>query len=339
MDLKLIKEYTHNMAVLYVEDEVAVRKETAMLLERFFKSVDTACDGQEGLDLYKMAYDADVIYDLVVTDLRMPNLDGVSMSREILEINDEQSIIVISAHDEAEYLRPLLNLGIEQFILKPIEVESIARAFFKSCRAIYDHKMLTNYIKEIENLNDTLQDQNSALEKSMRVIQSKDMKDKLVYQQKNQENKSTPSTEVDASLHAMIHEDLPELTDLFEELDAKIVNLNSSSKEELETISELTRRYGAILSAYNVFKALSTSFNNLASVMHGTPLPDDAEKVEHILLMLESFVYTLKQWTQEWSDVQSVDTNFFDASMISDIQMITNLWLNKEEEAEVIEFF
>lgn len=339
MDFKLIREYTQDMVVLYVEDEALVREETKSVLERFFKRVDTAEDGIQGLASYKSALVKDSPYDIVVTDLRMPNMDGVLMSQHIIDLHDEQSIIVISAHDEAEYLRPLLNLGVEQFILKPIDVTSIARAFLKTCRAHYDHMMLHEHIEQIEALNLELEEKNIALEKSLRLVQSKEVKEKIVYAQTHTQER-TKEEEVDPSLQAMIREDLPELVEIFEELDARVVsNSHPGATKDLTGCSELIRKYGAILSAYNVFKELSNAFLHLATIMVTLPLPNDAEKEEHIFLMLESFVYTLKQWQEEWSHIQSVDTNFFDASMISDIAMIINLWSNKEDEAEEIEFF
>jgi len=109
----------------------------------------------------------------------------------------------------------------------------------------------------------------------------------------------------------MMHEDLPELEDIFEELDARVVSNGAAYKDKgLVGCSELIRKYGGILSACNVFKELNNAFMLLATTMVTKPLLEDDGKVEHIFLMLESFVYTLKQCQEEWSHIQSADTNF-----------------------------
>jgi signal transduction histidine kinase len=143
IDAKSIKEKTENLKVLYVEDDELLRAKTTTLLRNLFGSVDIASDGQEGLDVYK-----EYSYDIVISDVNMPNMNGTVMSRAIKEINPDQVIIITSAHDESQYLIDLIETGIDYFILKPIDVSkflnviSNAASNINNKRAIEEKKSL-----------------------------------------------------------------------------------------------------------------------------------------------------------------------------------------------------
>jgi YesN/AraC family two-component response regulator len=108
------------MKLLYVEDEEIVRDETLELLKEFFGSVETAEDGVKGLEKYDVG-----LYDVVLTDVNMPLMDGLTMSEKIREQDPDQFIVVLTAHDEMEYLDRMLEIGIEKYILKPLDFDDI----------------------------------------------------------------------------------------------------------------------------------------------------------------------------------------------------------------------
>jgi putative two-component system response regulator len=120
MSLDELIEKTKNMKLLYVEDEDIVRDETVLVLQEFFSIVDTAINGKDGLEKYKEDY-----YDIVLTDINMPIMDGLKMSEAIKEKSPEQFILVLTAHDEMEYLENMLEIGIEKYILKPLSLDDV----------------------------------------------------------------------------------------------------------------------------------------------------------------------------------------------------------------------
>ncbi len=124
---KELLQYTQNLSLLFAEDHDELRINTCEILKNFFKKVDSAKDGEEALNLYKNAYKNNKAYDLVLTDIQMPKMDGVILTEKIYEINNTQTVIVLSAHDESSYLLPLINLGIEQFIKKPIDYQELLK--------------------------------------------------------------------------------------------------------------------------------------------------------------------------------------------------------------------
>ncbi len=130
---KDIIEYTKNLSILFVEDDDELRINTAEILKNFFKKVDTACNGGEAIAIYLKSPS-----DIILTDIRMPKVNGVELIKHIYDINDKQAVIVLSAHDESKYLLPLINLGIEQFVKKPIDFQELLGALLKTSRQIVD---------------------------------------------------------------------------------------------------------------------------------------------------------------------------------------------------------
>ncbi len=134
-------EYSKDFNVLYVEDEKFIREETEEMLENFFNSVTTAIDGQDGLEKYNSYKESTNHYfDLVITDINMPRLDGNGLINEIHKINESQAIIVISAYNDSSRLLDLIHLGIANFVMKPIELEQILTILYKTCRNVSNFK-------------------------------------------------------------------------------------------------------------------------------------------------------------------------------------------------------
>ncbi|MGM0518443.1 MAG: response regulator transcription factor [Campylobacterota bacterium] len=142
MDYVLLEEYAKDISVLFVEDDESIRKETTELLSDIFqKDIVTAVDGKEGFEKYMDYYEKHgKYYDLVITDIKMPNLDGIELTKLIYKQNEDQSLIVLSAHNESEYLMELVNIGISQFILKPIDFDNFIDIIFKVSRHIHLNK-------------------------------------------------------------------------------------------------------------------------------------------------------------------------------------------------------
>lgn len=122
VDYSKIFSLTKDLSVLLVEDYEPLRNDMAELFEDLFKSVTVASDGEEALKFYR-SYLAQYkkSYDLLITDIQMPFMNGVELSKSVREINRTQKIIVLSAYTDADFLVPLINLGISQFLTKPIK--------------------------------------------------------------------------------------------------------------------------------------------------------------------------------------------------------------------------
>jgi len=130
--IQQLQKYSSHLNVLYVEDEMNVAKKTQQFLQRLFNNVDLAHNGVEGLNLYKRKQ-----HDIVISDISMPEMDGVQMSKEILAINEEQHIIITSAQNDAHQLISLINLGVFTFLTKPLDSTNFFKALWKVTRSIH----------------------------------------------------------------------------------------------------------------------------------------------------------------------------------------------------------
>ncbi len=104
--------------ILYVEDEEDIRENLKRPLGYLSSKLFIACDGKEGLEFYKQ-YSPDI----VVTDIKMPKMSGIEMSKEIKLINSKQYIIFTTAHNESNFFRYATEIDIYAYIIKPIYLD------------------------------------------------------------------------------------------------------------------------------------------------------------------------------------------------------------------------
>lgn len=162
---KELKEIAFDMGILLVEDDAILQSQMKIFLSKFFGYVESANNGEEALKKYEQKK-----YDLVVTDLTMPKMDGLELVKHIKQIAEDQKIIVISAHSESQRLIELINLGVDGFLLKPINVPQMIQRLHTLAHAIYDQKMLKYFSKMLEETNQELKQSNIALENALHEI-------------------------------------------------------------------------------------------------------------------------------------------------------------------------
>jgi two-component system cell cycle response regulator CpdR len=115
--------------LLVVEDDDSVRQLAARALERAGHSVDTACDGDEGLQLI---VEAEGRYDLVVSDIRMPAMDGIEMSRQAAARDPGLRIMLVTGFADQRERASDLDGIIVDVLLKPFSLASIREAVAKN---------------------------------------------------------------------------------------------------------------------------------------------------------------------------------------------------------------
>jgi len=115
------------VSVLYVDDELAARELMAKMLRWKGLAVYTAGDGREALRLFRHHKP-----HIIVTDIMMPDMNGIEMSREVRRMCSKIPIIIASAYLHEQYLAELKNLGITHFIQKPIQLERLVN-YIETC--------------------------------------------------------------------------------------------------------------------------------------------------------------------------------------------------------------
>lgn len=150
IDYISLEKYAKDISILFVEDDEGISKKMELLLYEIFSKIKVAFDGKEALEEYCNYYKINNEYpDLIITDIQMPNMDGIELIKHIYKENPNQRIIVLSAHNESEYLMELVNLGIYRFILKPMDYDNFFEIIFKISKEIYMEKYKVSDKKEI----------------------------------------------------------------------------------------------------------------------------------------------------------------------------------------------
>ena len=134
-----------SLNILYVEDDTEIREQVEGLLKRIFSNVDAANNGEDAFVMYK-----EKKYDIVLTDLAMPKLDGVELTKMIMKDNPSQEVMIISAHRDVEQLVQLIDLGVSGFILKPINIQKFIQKIHTKVKEIYANKMMKVHYNEMK---------------------------------------------------------------------------------------------------------------------------------------------------------------------------------------------
>jgi diguanylate cyclase (GGDEF)-like protein len=138
------------ISILVVEDEAATRLELAGHLSRLAGRVFTAADGSDGLRSFREHRP-----DMVVTDLVMPEMDGLSMAAIIKSESPDTPVVAVTAHSEKHLLLKVIEVGIDGYLLKPVVPEELAAVLFKNARHILNRKqeearsLLISYLLDI----------------------------------------------------------------------------------------------------------------------------------------------------------------------------------------------
>ncbi len=160
-NIKKLKKISKSFKVLYVEDEEDLRESVVVYLRKFFKEVVSAKDGEEGLEKYRFGD-----FDIVITDIQMPNMDGIEMAKKIKELNYQQEILIISAYKGVEYFSESIKVGVSGYIIKPINYMQMNQELYKIVdklkrfkeNELY-HSHLEELIEERTREKDNLQDE------------------------------------------------------------------------------------------------------------------------------------------------------------------------------------
>lgn len=143
-----VYELSKDLNILYVEDDLNFAKETSEVFNELFEKVDMAYNGEEAIAKYLKYYESrDKYYDIVITDISMPKQNGISLIECIYKIHKPQNIIVISAHNSSENLFELVNMGIEQFLLKPLDFNKLLQTIYDCALKL---KKTSKYVNEKE---------------------------------------------------------------------------------------------------------------------------------------------------------------------------------------------
>lgn len=144
------------MNILIVDDEKIERDGIKGLINHFgYKlEVDTAFNGEDALKKFEKKS-----YDIVLTDIKMPMMDGITFLQRLKNAGIEPICIIYSAYGEFEYARNAISLGVLEYLLKPIELEKFKELFDRVISICEEREMIKklgiiekHQIKDIERI-------------------------------------------------------------------------------------------------------------------------------------------------------------------------------------------
>ena len=121
------------MRLLLAEDEKNLRDSFARVLLLYVDKVYTASDGEEALALY-MQYHPDI----VITDVKMPKLNGLDFIKQIRKDNHNIPIIVTSAYTDKDFLLDSIKLSLVDYVVKPIKEEDLTKLLENSAAILLE---------------------------------------------------------------------------------------------------------------------------------------------------------------------------------------------------------
>ncbi|NQY20758.1 MAG: diguanylate cyclase [Campylobacteraceae bacterium] len=149
----MTKEILKDLTILYVEDDQYIQENTVITLEMLQINVIKACNGKEGVE--KFIQNDNI--DLILTDINMPIMNGLDMIEQINTIRRDVPVIVTTAHQEAEFLIKAIEVGVNSYIMKPIDIYKIIDSLIKSFEPIMLKRQLLEKNKELLTINESLE--------------------------------------------------------------------------------------------------------------------------------------------------------------------------------------
>ncbi|MGE4295672.1 MAG: response regulator [Campylobacterales bacterium] len=143
----LLRELT----VLYVDDEPEIVESMERSLSRALKRVVTAANGLEALEKLKTEP-----VDAVITDIRMPDMDGLQLAAAIREHYGDLPVVILSAHNDEEYLLSAIELGVRKYLFKPVNINLLKTALIDVAQIVALKKQVAEQQALLNEYRDAL---------------------------------------------------------------------------------------------------------------------------------------------------------------------------------------
>ena len=341
LDIKMVCQLTKALKVLYVEDDLDLRTETSLFFKHFFDDISTADDGVDALEKISQTH-----FDLIISDINMPNMDGIEMAKQVLKKDPDQTFIFISAHDDSAHLMKLMDLGITKFIAKPFKSAQLLQTLYETSLMLTEKKEAKEHYDAL--LKENIENVQQKSELSDKLEDSSDNVSEVIPKVISVENSVLKPITNKSELESF-DIDFSELEDIYEEIDSLVAMKclhpeNSFTSEDSSNFAKLFSRYGTILSSYQMYHQVSQKIHDLSNSIKSHRPPEDQFTQTYLFTLIESFLKVLHKWQESWNSAKENEKklHYLDDSIITDIDTIILTWENREpnvDSAEDVDFF
>lgn len=141
--MKTFDEYKKSVNIMYIEDDVVTSNKVKSILSKFYNKIIIASNGEEALNvLDNLESNFDV--SLIISDINMPRMDGLEFLEKIRNENNHIPFIFVTARSEPDKMLKAIQLDIDNYILKPIELKNFLTTIDKSLEKSYE-----NYVNKV----------------------------------------------------------------------------------------------------------------------------------------------------------------------------------------------
>ena len=146
-------EVFEDLTILCVDDDKVVLAILENSLEKFFSKIYTASNGLEGFEAFKLQKP-----DMIITDITMPELDGMGMIKKIREIDKNIPIYVSSAIEDSHTFQESIDYGVSGYAVKPIDIKLLFNKLENGAKILSYEILKEKHQKELQMLNDSLEE-------------------------------------------------------------------------------------------------------------------------------------------------------------------------------------
>lgn len=336
MNSEMVKKYTFitkKLNILIVEDDDHALKTLQKTFSKFFQTVFVAQDGKVALDIFTNGNNK---IDIILTDVVMPNMDGVNLAKAVRQTNINIPLIIISAYSDINNFAQLLNLNIEAFLPKPVGLDILLLHIYKAAVKIDDYKMVERYQSTLEKQLFHAKKRILKLEQDLNVhnnnqdtVQKPKNIDKdknLQYQTQETTKNINPIYEDTDYFEILTIYDKQDIADAVDDMINHVLLIRDEhgiieKARLLQALSDL-RRFINHLKKCKTFDRLAISLQELHDTLLSSITTIVQEHDRLILKLLEELSYTLEQFIIDIIKIKSENPNYFDDSIIADIESV-----------------
>jgi DNA-binding response OmpR family regulator len=344
---KQLKNYATGKRLLIVDDNKMTRKIFEGFFKHYFSFVVLARDGKDALEIYDKYR-----FDLIISDIKMPQMNGIEFSRKIRDKNPDQAIIIISSVDDSDSFIELIEIGIDAFIKKPLEANILGEKVVK----ILEHQFFKDEINRYNKkavIDEYLKSNNITLSNSDHRHKSiSDVKREMIAKVEEEEKPQEVYNEYSAKefikrASSKVHDINSVIKNLLEslsELEECVSTILEDGTSE-EVIEKISRVFSTLYNQINVFDDMSVIADTLFDIHE---FFGDYKDLDHLTLD-EIDAFEMTQFVLD--DISNLIYGVFIKQNISDIRVYDRLIQNSVEQiklklsagekciSEAIEFF
>ena len=131
------KEILKKSTILLVEDEVKLRTKFKSILSIYADNIYEASNGEDALEIFNAKKP-----NIVITDIKMPVMDGLMLTTLLRKLDDKVPIVIISAHSDKSLLLDFISLNLVEYLIKPVDFEQLNSILLKCAKIIYKNGLI-----------------------------------------------------------------------------------------------------------------------------------------------------------------------------------------------------